>query len=113
MSDRLLEVMKRAHEERVSEYVLDTNKSVFFLFTQICKQAEKEISPKFKNVTPHTLRHTWATLAARSGTDFYMIAGVMNASLQTILKNYAHHSPEHLRKAVNFRKNNSLSDAVI
>ena len=51
-------------------------------------------------VTPHVLRHTWGTLAARRGVDLWKIAGVMGDTLATVEKNYLHHCPEHLRDAV-------------
>lgn len=54
-----------------------------------------------KDVTPHTLRHTWATWAAQAGTPMFDIAGVLGDSLATVIKTYAHHSPDHLRAAVN------------
>lgn len=54
-----------------------------------------------KDVTPHTLRHTWATWAAQAGVPMFDIAGVLGDSLQTVIKTYAHHSPDHLRTAVN------------
>jgi integrase len=54
-------------------------------------------------MTPHTLRHTWATLAARAGVDLYAIAGVLGDTLSTVEKNYLHHAPDHLRGAINFK----------
>lgn len=52
-------------------------------------------------VTPHVLRHTWATWAAQSGMDLWKIAGVLGDSLTTVTRTYAHHHPDHLRDAVN------------
>lgn len=54
-------------------------------------------------VTPHTLRHTWATWAAQAGVSLWDIAGVLGDDEGTVRKRYAHHSPDHLRAAVNFR----------
>jgi integrase len=54
----------------------------------------------FPNVTPHVMRHTWATLAARRGVSMWRIAGVMSDSIKTVEKNYLHHAPEHLQSAV-------------
>jgi len=58
---------------------------------------------KFMQVTPHTLRHTWATLAARAGVPLFQVAGVLGDTLPTVMRVYAHHCPDHLRGAVNFR----------
>ena len=52
--------------------------------------------------TRKTLRHTWATWAAQAGVDLWAIAGVLGDTVHTVEKNYAHHHPEYLRKAVNF-----------
>lgn len=56
-----------------------------------------------KDVTPHTIRHTWATWRAQAGVPLWSIAGVLGDSLETVTKTYAHHCPEYLRDAVNFR----------
>jgi integrase len=58
---------------------------------------------KFLKVSPHTLRHTWATQAARAGRELYEIAGVLGDTLATVQRVYIHHCPDHLRGAVNFR----------
>lgn len=54
------------------------------------------------DVTPHTLRHTWACWAAQAGVSLYEIAGVLGDTLTTVQANYLHHCPDHLRSAVNF-----------
>jgi integrase len=48
-------------------------------------------------VTPHTLRHTCATWLVRDGVDLWEIAGFLGMSVQTLEKNYAHHSPDHVK----------------
>lgn len=53
------------------------------------------------DVTPHTLRHTWATWAAQAGVSMFDIAGVLGDRVETVTKNYAHHCPNYLRNAVN------------
>lgn len=54
-------------------------------------------------ITRHDLRRTWATLAAQNGVSMFDIAGVLGDTLPTVEKHYAHHSPGHLRSAVNAR----------
>lgn len=54
-------------------------------------------------VSPHVLRHTWATWAAQDGVPLYEIAGVLHDTVATVERIYAHHTPEHLRSAVNRR----------
>lgn len=63
-------------------------------FERACKAAGME------DVTPHVLRHTWATWAAQDGVSMVDIAGVLHDSVRTVEKRYVHLSPQHLRKAV-------------
>lgn len=42
-------------------------------------------------VTPHVLRHTWATLAARAGASLWEIGAVLGDDPVTVARNYAHH----------------------
>lgn len=50
-------------------------------------------------VTPHTLRHTCGTWLAQAGTPLWDIAGWLGHSETTTTELYAHHSPEHTRRA--------------
>lgn len=74
-------------------------------FRVLCDRLSEK-HPEHKAVwaamTPHTLRHTWASLAAQSGVSMFDIAGVLGDSVQTVISVYAHHSPSHLRTAVSF-----------
>jgi integrase len=100
MSDVVFDVMTRAWAERTQdEWVLDTPYSIQHHFDALVMAAGKG----FEGVTPHTLRHTWATHAARAGVPLFEIAGVLGDTLQTVMRVYAHHCPDHLRGAVNFR----------
>jgi integrase len=58
----------------------------------------------YSYVTPHVMRHTWATLAARAGVSMSAIAAVLGDTVTTIEKHYLHHSPDYLRAAVNARR---------
>ena len=100
MSSKLKAFLDRAWSLRTQdEWVLDTPHSIQHHFEMIVKMA----GPAFEDVTPHTLRHTWATLAAQAGVELFQIAGVLGDCLATVMRVYAHHCPEHLRGAVNFR----------
>lgn len=96
IATRLLPVLQRAHEEAISEYVIDPGsiRSAYETF--------REKTP-YPWVTPHVLRHTWATLAARDGVDMWRIAGVLGDDEATVRKHYLHHSPGHLLDAVDRR----------
>lgn len=54
----------------------------------------------FPDLTPHVFRHTFITLRLRAGVDPWKIAGVLNEDLDTLLKVYGHHRPDHLLDAV-------------
>lgn len=100
MSDLAFEVLTTAWAERTQdEWVLDTPHSIQHHFETLLKTA----GDGYEAVTPHTLRHTWATHAARAGVPLFEIAGVLGDTLATVMRVYAHHCPDHLRGAVNFR----------
>lgn len=104
MSTRLASVLKAAKESASTEWVLITPYSIQHAFDRLKAAAYQATgNPKFMQITPHTLRHTWATLAARAGVDLFQIAGVLGDTVQTVMRVYAHHSPDHLRSAINFR----------
>lgn len=91
ISDWLLPILQRAFREKTSEYVLDTP----FAITREFRATADEAG--FKDVTPHTLRHTWGTWAAQGGASMWQIAGMMGCTVATAERNYLHHSPAHLR----------------
>jgi integrase len=104
ISDALREVLTASHEARTQdEWVLDTPYSIQHHFDAVKELAfEKTGNAKFKVITPHSIRHTWATLAAQAGVPLFEVAGVLGDTLSTVTRVYAHHCPEHLRSAVNF-----------
>ena len=77
----------------------------------------RDISPAFNTfrdaigmewVSPHVLRHTWASLAAMDGVSMKAIAEVLGDSVAMVDKHYAHLSPEHMRSVVNRPKRPGL-----
>lgn len=50
----------------------------------------------FTELTPHVFRHTFITLRLRAGRDPWKIAGLVNEDLDTLLRVYGHHRPDHL-----------------
>lgn len=105
ISDALLPHLQRAHEARRGEWVLGSDRAITKRLEAVCRRAyDATGNSRFLLVTPHTLRHTWATLAARAGVPIFEIAGVLGDSIATCTKNYLHHSPDHLRGAVNFMR---------
>lgn len=57
-----------------------------------------------KHVTPHILRHTYATQALQNGVSIWDVAGILGDDPKTVQEHYGHHCPGYLRDAVNFRK---------
>jgi integrase len=54
----------------------------------------------FYDVTPYVLRHTAATWMAQAGVALWDIATYLGTSLKMVEEHYAHHHPDHMRKAV-------------
>lgn len=55
-------------------------------------------------VTPHIMRHTWASLWAIDGQPFFHIAKMMGDSIATVEKTYAKLAPSDLLTMVNRRR---------
>lgn len=95
ISNVLLSVLQQAYAERLSDYVLDHPGDVAKLFDRAAKAVG------YPHVTPHVLRHTWATHAAIAGIETWKIAGVLGDNEATVRRNYLHYNPDYLRDAVN------------
>src|SRR5512135_2952472 len=74
-----------------------------------CSEAARRAGIK-KHVTPHTLRHSWATHLLEAGTDLRTIQVLLgHGDLETTAK-YLHLSAKHLHAVVNPLENITLSD---
>lgn len=98
MSTRLRAMLERAYEERTGPWVLDDRGSVRTAFDILVARSG------LLDVTPHTLRHTWATRAAQAGVAMREIADWLGDNISTVEKNYYHHSPAYLKDAVDWRE---------
>lgn len=47
------------------------------------------------DVTPHTWRHSLATWLMQDGVDVFKAAGFIGMSVETLLRVYGHHHPDH------------------
>ena len=99
MTDDLFAMLQRAYGERTSEWVLDHPSKIDRAFAR-ARDAAGLAARGAQKVTPHTLRHTWATWALQDGNDIWQVAGVLADSPATVQKIYGHHCPDHLREAV-------------
>lgn len=52
-----------------------------------------------EGVTPHTLRHTAATWLMQRGVEPFEAAGFLGMSVETLLRVYGHHHPDHQANA--------------
>jgi integrase len=104
ISSRLMERLVAWKAEAVSELVLDNAHNIYGAWIQLIAEAARVSGDtSILDLTPHDLRRTWATLAAKAGVSMWDIAGILGDSLPVVIKHYAHHSPDYLRKAINFR----------
>jgi integrase len=95
ISDALLPVLRQAWDERKGALVLDTTGPIRSVFERCVERAGLE------DVTPHTLRHTWATHASMNGVALGEIARVLGNTVAVCEKVYAKFQPGYLRAAVN------------
>jgi integrase len=94
---RLRPMLERAYAERVSDFVLDSAAAIDGPFGTFMSRAGHA------DVTPHSLRHTCATLMLRAGVPVWEVAGVLGNSPDMVQKVYGHHAPEHLLGAMERR----------
>lgn len=99
MSDELFEELKGFRGADPEDYVLGHPGAIRKAFGTVCRKAG------LVDVTPHTLRHTWATWRCQQGWPLWDVAGVLGDSLATVESVYAHHCPEHSRAIVNSPRN--------
>lgn len=112
MSDRLATEMKVWLASHKSEFVLEHSGAIRTAFESAVERAalayeavgDQDRAAKMRKVTPHTLRHTYATLALQHGVPIWDVAGVLGDTVETVRRTYGHHCPDRLRSAVNFRR---------
>jgi integrase len=91
-------VLERAYSERASVYVLDHPGDIRASFETLVKASG------LKDVTPHVLRHTWATRAAQAGVPMREIADWLGDTIQTVERHYYKRSPHYLTAAATWRE---------
>lgn len=106
--------VQRMHDEQVGvPLVLDHDSCIGSQFERIIKiAAVRYRNAKFLETTPHTLRHTAATLMLRAGTPLWEVAGVLGDSMETVSRVYGHHASDQLTTAVNSWKKTTTEETV-
>lgn len=89
--------------ERAGAFVLDS-KTEIDLSGFLNRAADKTRMNRLRQVYPHALRHTVATLALKAGAPIYEVAKLLGDTVDTIERTYAHHVPGVTSAALNWRK---------
>lgn len=64
-----------------------------------------------EDVTPHALRHSRATHLLQDGVTPWAVAGLLGDRLETVMRTYGHHCPDHLAEVLGGAKPGALSGA--
>jgi len=96
ISERLCHFLEAARREREGKYVLDHPGAIKKSFSRLV------IDAGLKDVTPYTLRHTWASHALMNGADIWKVAKMLGNSVQMVDEVYGHLIPEYLDDTVNW-----------
>jgi len=103
ISDWLYQVLRQAHAERQSEYVLDHPGAIYTAFFSAVARAgltDYVDDSNYGKVIPHTLRHTKATHLLQDGVSPFAVAGLLGDTVDTVLQVYGHHCPDYLEGAL-------------
>jgi integrase len=97
---RLLAHMRRWHDRKIiaAHFVEWRGAGVSSVKTAF--KTAVRIAALTGKVSPHTLRHTAATWLMQNGGDPWQSAGYLGMSVETLLRVYGHHHPDHLQDAV-------------
>ncbi len=106
MTARSRAMLERAFKERTGPFVLDHKGAIRKSFETAVDRAQLD------GVSPHILRHTWATRAIQNGVPPQEVADQLADDIRTIMKNYYHHSPEYMRKASSWRDQEAAGEAA-
>jgi len=99
MSPALREVLlrERTMQEEAgvkTDYVLDVTTTVYDAVIRTALRIG------ITDISPHTLRHTFATRRLAAGVDLWDVAGLLADTPETVRKTYGHHVPANLKRGV-------------
>ncbi len=91
LREYLLELRKR---EPDATHVLGRTNDIRDALEAVSKRA------KVEGVTPHVLRHTWASHAVMNGTPIEEVARILGDTIVTTEKTYAKFKPDYLKSSI-------------
>jgi len=101
LSQNLVNDVKKYLEGRQHEYVFSKSKPLTTRNIQKIIHGVKKRAGINKKVTPHTLRHSFATHLLESGVDIRKIQVLLGHSSLNTTQLYAHVSSEEIKKIAN------------
>ena len=90
----LVRILKSAHDN----LPMDMNKRLFPVPHSTYRDAQIALKKTAPDLTPHCLRHTYATNLLAHGMDVQTVAALLGDSVTTVIRTYIHYSDE-MRKA--------------
>jgi integrase len=82
-----------------TQYVVEFNGQQIASQLRRAWNGAREMAEFGPDVTPHTLKHSCATLMLQNGVSTWNVAGLLGTSEAVIRKVYGHHAVAHLRDA--------------
>jgi site-specific recombinase XerD len=101
LSQSLCVELKSYLEGRENQYLFSKEKPLTTRNIQKIIKGTKERAGMNKKVTPHTLRHSFATHLLEQGTDIRMIQQMLGHSSLSTTQLYTHISNEQIKKVAN------------
>ncbi|MCR5876976.1 site-specific integrase [Phenylobacterium sp. J367] len=98
MTPQIRRMLMHAHKHRRSDFVVSwAGKGVDRVAKAVIAHAEKA---GLEDVSPHVLRHTFATWGARKGVPIWLLGKALGQTVASTTERYAKHQPEDLARVL-------------